>query len=425
VAQRAAFLMKSLYFWLDIIKESPEGEALAHIRTLKARLNTFDSSRLGSTDLVVVKNALMALQTLLESDSVRAIVNQDFLKFIFDRDLLSDPRRAPILLFRAKEAKKAVEQFGAFDASSPQIFFRPGIIDFQAIGRLIGNLGDFYAGYAPGMAESWQNLFASCSEAAVGRLPWQLEGTECVERFRATVTAFRSGSKSVTSHRIDEPVGRHLQVAVTTATLVKGQDRFQMLEQTYRDGGEVALNFTADDFSFGYAAPRPWFDRAMAGLRSLPDLRSKKALYLGELPWSEMLAVSPAEPGLASAQKFPTLAQYISFGGWSDLAPVNVLAESGCEQTIYLTRRGPDSKFARGIASQLGFAADLEALFSTDAPNSSLHLAINRADKILCTDWDSFDGFSLTGIKQLFTDAYRTASLLSRSDRGNAPTGCH
>jgi len=426
VAQRAAFLIKSIYYWLQISGSTTEGAALAHVWTLKNQLGDFDVNQLSADKIEQVKTGLSSLYDLLKSSTARNLVNRDFLSFVFDEALFKDGTANGIakLRFRASEAKKSIEQFGTFDASTPAIFVRPGIIDFRTVGHLIGNIGDFYAGYAPGTQSLWQPLFQECTKNALEKLPWELEGSECKARFDAMIAAYLNSRNAITLHRVDEVIGRHLPVAVTTATLVTGLDRFDLAKADYYGQRTMVLNLTADDFRFGYAGPSPWFAEISAGIKGMVDLRSQKYMYLGEMAWSDMLAISPAEPGLSNAQHFKVAADYYSFGGWSDLSPVNILAAGQCQKIIYLTRQGPDSKFAQAIAGQLGFGKMLNALFSTEDKTSSLSIALKRADLVYCTNWDTQEGFSVPAIQKLMQNTYNE-SRMWRQDRANAPVGCH
>jgi len=426
VGQRAAFLIKSIYYWLQISGSTDEGAALAHVWTLKNRLGDFDVSQLSAENIELVKTGLRSLYELLASATVRELVNKEFLSFVFDEALLKDGTKNGIanLRFRASEAKKSIQQFGTFDASSPAIFVRPGIIDFRAVGRLIGNIGDFYAGYAPGTRRLWQPLFQECTKIALEKQPWEFDGSECKARFDSLVAAYMNSRSAISLHRVDEAIGRHLPVAVTTATLVHGLDRFEFTKADYYGQRPMVLNLTADDFRFGYAGPSPWFAQISAGVKGMVDLRSQKYLYLGEMAWGDMLAISPAEPGLSNAQPFKAASDYVSFGGWSDLSPVNILAAGQCQKIIYLTRQGPDSKFAQAIAGQLGFSKLLDALFSTEDSASSLSIALKRADLVYCTNWDAQEGFSLPAIQKLMQNTY-SESRMWRQDRADAPVGCH
>jgi hypothetical protein len=156
-----------------------------------------------------------------------------------------------------------------------------------------------------------------------------------------------------------------------------------------------------DGIRFGYWGREADLATVQANPRGYSDLKTAKFLALGLDTWAEVLANSPAEPGLARlGDMTPTR---IAAGGWSDLHPVLVLKNLGCQSVVYVTRRGEESEFAEGVARQFGVTdTQLQALYALDQaagrPPSSQLLSIAAADGVWCTDWNSYDTPELQGI---------------------------
>ncbi|MBC7371421.1 MAG: hypothetical protein H7326_07650 [Bdellovibrionaceae bacterium] len=83
----------------------------------------------------------------------------------------------------------------------------------------------------------------------------------------------------------------------------------------------------------------------------MKDAKSQKFLSLGESTWAKVLSLSPAEPGLSSSLAISRTMR--SAGGWSDLHPTLVLKAAGCENIIYVARKGDESPFAQNVFRRL------------------------------------------------------------------------
>jgi hypothetical protein len=80
----------------------------------------------------------------------------------------------------------------------------------------------------------------------------------------------------------------------------------------------------------------------------------------------------------------------VSAGGWSDLQPVLVLKNLGCDRVVYATRRGGDSTFMVGVARMLGMSSQAQAaLLDLATPTSSFALSVSQEDGVWCTNWDA------------------------------------
>jgi hypothetical protein len=237
-------------------------------------------------------------------------------------------------------------------------------------------------------------------------------GQNCGDAFTNLLKTYRTkllANEASYPSRVDDPVGKYLPMMVSTAVL-EGQDAtdtYRTARQAYLGGTQpVPFPMTFDGVRFGYWGRPDDLAKVQSNPNNYPDLKSSKFLALGQDTWAQILSESPAEPGLARLLDMnPTR---ISAGGWSDLHPVLVLKNLGCQNVIYVTRRGEESDFATGVAHQFGVTDDqIKKLYSLDqaqgdAPSSMLS-SIAAADGVWCTDWNSFDTPQFT---QITADAY-------------------
>ncbi len=424
-ATRLSFMLKSLYYWISVVGDTNEAKALTYIATIKEKLKGINLLSLDSDDVEVVAKGLESLQAILSSDELRLFINPEFLSFILDKDVvLRNPKQsAELIKFRAREAKIAIEQFGAFQASNQQIFFRPGLVNFRGVGQSIGRIADFYAGRFNHAEDAWVQGFNACGTHLAGKLPFEAGAEPCEAAFKLVFQAMRASGHNGKDRALDG-VGTYFPAYATTAVLVSNLQGYDQSKQLYLEGQTLPSLFKMADVRFGYTGKELGLKKAQSALANLTDLKSSKFEDLGQMAWIDILAASPAEPGLANAQRLNHPSNYYSLGGWSDLAPILFLKGIGCEEVTYLTRRGEDSKFARDIAGQLGFSSvDQDGIFSLKNSESSLRSSLRAADSVLCSSWNDFKGFSMSGIKSLLNDTYRDSPLLGR-DRQNTPLGC-
>ena len=371
--------------------------------------------------------------------------------------------------FNLGEIRDAVVLFGNFNPwTDKHLFFRPGIIDFIGLSQLANRMANFFAGYGFDRKDK-ENLSAfleSCGEVSVGQ-PWEgsdglnpsWKGREALNRedrslcrgslfgtlgkYRATLES--NQWKFEGRNRISELVGRHVSSFISTS-VIKGDSvkRFKELYKKYSEGlgfevsqemGDFRVSFK-NELSFGYWGKASDLDYISKNLTSKnlyrshnyrKDLKSQKFLSLGDDEWSVVLALSPAEPGLARIQPFPSKPQYLSetgeprylsAGGWSDLHPTLVLRAHGCENIIYLTRRDGESRFAQGtihrltdiqgvpvnklsnsekgkyynnIGDKKDSSSQWSRLYNLAYSKSSYALSLREADGVYCTNWNSFD----------------------------------
>lgn len=380
--------------------------------------------------------------------------------------------------FFRQEAQEALAVFGKFDASKDEkLFFRPGLVDFKHFSVLLGNVADFYAGNTDEETKSALNAYSNdCAAKAEGQ-QWRKSDSACQERFQGIVKDYLARGNFQNKALFGE-VGENISALPTTSVLSgeQGLQKYKELKTAYgrgerRNYGSFAVK--SKDVRFGYWGKKRDLDKADAGLRAdraTGDLKAQKFTALGKANWFEVLSLSPAEPGLANLQKAPVntsrekvLAElqkptlerwqgleyandYLSVGGWSDLAPVGVLKAKGCKDVVYLTRKGGDTVFGQQVAIRLfgdqanvpfwlnlkdknaegwnvsGTAADdtvWNKLSNRGNPNSSLQNSMRKADSFYCTDWDTYEPFK--GQMWAMVDEAYAAGLNSRKTEA----GCY
>ena len=219
--------------------------------------------------------------------------------------------------------------------------------------------------------------------------------------------------------RIDDPVGKFLPVLVSDSVLdgAPAADAYAKAREAYLAGKPAAFALDFDLIKFGYWGRPADLAKVQANARGYTDPKTAKRLMLGQAPWADVLRFSPAEPGLARLQEMTTTR--VSSGGWSDLHPMLALRNLGCDQIIYITRRGEESPFALGVAKDLGMTADQQqALYALDAPPeggqpSSFLQSLGAADGVWCTNWNAFE---TAQVAEASDDAY-AAPFERRSER--------
>lgn len=393
-AARAALLFKSLQGYLQVLAASDESLSFGLLLEVISRVTAGDIAGLLETDPTA---AVEALRTILEADDIRALVNPEVIAL-----LTSSPDPA----FHARDIVDSLSNAASFSVDDPSVFVRPGIIDFTAFADLLGRIGSFYAALAPADPVRYQQFLTDCatpgrsmSWTEVSALP-SGEGT-CGDLFSSLLTDYRAAVRATPEafpSRIDEPVGSTLHSLVATSVL---EGDAVMTWTTARDDYVNARAFTFDvDFDdvrlgyFGSAADLALLD---ANPRGFTDLKTQKLRTLGEVTYREALALSPAEPGLARALEINDT--QISAGGWSDLQPTLVLQNLGCDEVIFVTRRGGAGGFTFGVSRLLGATdEDQRALFDLVSTDSSYYVSLQESSGVWCTDWDTPETTDVAGL---------------------------
>lgn len=413
VARRAALLLKSVREWFSVAAESDEVKAIEGLGRLMSKAQQEGLSLLlksgGDED---VKAAIARMRLILSSPELRDLINHEVFA-LFDTP-------SPLArLHAAREIFEALSHFGDFSAGDPRIFFRPGLLDFAEGARRIARIGDFLAGYGPFYeGPAMKDFLKHCTFASIGKTWQQVQkkSPDCARRMHGMMGRYRaqiiSQQKDFRGREEDE-VGTAAHLLVITSLIRPPEsERLEKVRHAYLQGIEPQAEALRifDRVAYAYIGRTEDSQAVAANPRGFADLRSHKALALGPLSWQSALSLSPAEPGLSRLRAIPGT-EALSGGGWPDLSPTLALRNIGCKKIIYLTRRGEDSRFGRGIATSLGMTrAQESALYDLANPASSFSVALKEADAVWCTDWDRF---SVGQAEALDADAYK-APLLTR-----------
>ena len=397
-AARIALALKSVEGYAIAVGDSDEAASIKGLAGVAAKLKAgYDAkgiAALASTETVQAANLL---KEVLSVPEVRAIVNPEVFKMLGD---------VTHLAFNVSEIKTSITQLGAFSVDDNRLFFRTGVIAWPALASMFGRVGDFYAGYGPSDKVGMTAWLDACAERTRD-MPWSEAskvsvngGGTCGSAFDSLVAGFRAKartSEGTYPSRIDERVGdpsSPLHKLVSTAVLEReAVTKYKAARARYVTGeiatGNVPFTPSFSDVNFGYWGSDADLAKVKSNPGSFDDLKTKKFSSLGNAPWREVLAASPAEPGLS---RFVELSDgRFSAGGWSDLAPALVLKNLGCEQVIYVTREGDESDFATKIAKNAGMSeSDWQNLYDLGNASSGYARSVAAADGVWCTNWNSF-----------------------------------
>lgn len=377
------------------------------------------------------------------------------------------------------EAVKSVTNLGKFNAvTDDTLLFRPGLVDFKGVAVVLGYMADFYAGNVdPDTQKRLDSYLDTCADSSFHK-EWMDTPAECRTQFQSIAKDYLAAGKFA-NKALFEPVGAHGESLPTTSLLQgAGVTKYLTTKRAYENGtaqniGDFSVDF-GKDMAFGYWGRKEQLDAADKGLekyREQGDAKAKKFRGLGVANWFEALSVSPAEPGIANAQRIPTATtreqvlfeitkpvakrwsglhyrkDVLSVGGWSDLHPTAILkTQPGCDRVVYLTRHADygDSKFSQqilirltGTKKQIPFwdkigesnpsgwcdaqvkaaGGDPDVVRKTPwaqinnlcNPQSSFRRALDVTDASACTDWDSEKNDVFKGnMRSLVKDAYES-----------------
>lgn len=334
--------------------------------------------------------------------------------------------------FAFQEIKKAFSTAGKFEVDGNRLFFRPGLVNWDALSNLLGRVADFYAGQDADSNTAMGKWLDRCAESTKGKAWSEIRTTDnCGTEFIGIVSAY--AKKPVTaSKRLNDSVGASTLHKLVITSVVQGKSaaayaaafkqymagNAPTVEGTYTadpegkphegtvqnvavqgpEGKPVAwrAEFTSD-VKFGYWGQSGDLQKITSAKRS--DLKSQMRVALGSTAkWKEVMMTSPAEPGisnlvaLSAESSTSTGSPAYSAGGWADLAPVLVLEDMGCQNVVYVTRIGDEGAFGIGVPHELGMNSDQQdKLFNLDNPNSSYAVSVAEATKaggVWCTDWN-------------------------------------
>jgi len=408
---RIALLLKSLQGYIAYIDKTATIVAFHHLSDVIGKLKSSDVwNRLEANDVGAIGDFI----TILNSTVLRGVLNPEV-----GRLLSQGP--AQVRLQHAKDVYQGVITTPTYSNHMDDniIFFRPGVIDFHRLARLLGRMGSFYAGYAPADTTAYELFLSKCAPGSRG-LNWNAiaaspaGGSTCGELFSNLVTHFNQTlltSEPAYPSRIDDVVGKFGRPLVATAILEGAEATAQYRKSLgrYQAGQTPDYPSNFAQVKFGYWGRKSDLVTVAANHQSYTDPKSVMFRSLGETTWAMALGMSPAEPGLSRLQDFND--QTVSMAGWADVSPTHVLKNLGCQDTIFVTRQAPtDTPLALGVAKLLGAKqAESDALYSQDVPpngaaiSSSLQ-ALRDADGVLCTNWNAYSALK---VKEMSEDAYQ------------------
>ena len=449
-----SLLVKSFQGYFEALTQTKEGKAIAAIladkqifRELIDRASRLELTRITPQEIRFFKGHLSSLQTLLNSYDLKGLINPEFEAYVKETIYFADALgykkmgvTPEMVEYRKIQISHAIKNFGSFNAAADDaIFFRPGLISFTHLANVIGIMGDFYAGIKVKnnavqnqIEQDVEQFLKTCSPGSE-KLTWsQLSKAKptCQQLFVKAVLKYRTVSEGSKSVRIQELIGSNLAAFPTTAVLTgEAVIKFRKAREDFRFAQDLKFGrqfqVSDEDVHFGYWGDKYKLRDIGNNLRydsfTRNDKKSQKFLSLGSRSWLEALATSPAEPGLSALVDLNQ--EMVSAGGWSDLHPTLDLKAYGCEDVVYLTRKGGESFFAQGVMKRLtnyegfefsdwfnlsqtqtyqenargnsrdqgSYASSWSQLYNMANGQSSIRLSMRAANSIVCTDWDSFD----------------------------------
>ncbi len=445
-----SLMVKSFQGYLEALTQTSEGRALSALladqAAIKELLSAAEALSLETMNSDLLQKHLGSIQVLLESDDFKGLINPEFLRYtketvaLVERLKLNPNTRLEAQArYRQSQIKETIQNFGKFNAESDtSLFFRPGLLDFGGLAKVIGQMADFYTGRplkneraGTSVRQDMLQFLGLCTPNSEGKSWRQIndETPACRQLLgRAVLTYREARAAEGDSHsRIYEPIGAHLATFPTTSVIVGDavqkyqEQKAQFSLATESDFGSDFL-IDQSELRFGYWGKQENLkqisEQFKTNLIYQNDAKSQKFLSLGDAPWLQALSTSPAEPGLASILTLDS--GKLSAGGWSDLHPTLILQAHGCQNIIYISRKGGESFFAHGVIKKLtdisGFewaqyeglsaderyrlnaegqihdvgvnASDWSKLYNMANPQSSIRRSMRAASKVVCTDWD-------------------------------------
>lgn len=416
-----ALMIKSFQGYLEALSQTAEGKALQSILADKSAFvaiigsaGKIDEALKNPANTALLGKHLESLKVLMASKDLENIINPDFVLYVQRTALLAqqnNPELTPVLNYRSGQISQAIKNFGKFDSQTDKtLFFRPGLINFEKLGHLFGKMANFYAGYnndspAGNQVEQRLRQFLDMCTPGSQSLSWRELNDQrptCRQLLGSAVLMYRDAESNDQDkkNRIEEMIGSHIPSFATTSVITGeavGQyaDLFVAYQKNADENFGDQFSMKQENLSFGYWGQESDLENVANKFANNEDFKndakSQKFLSLGTVPWIQVLATSPAEPGLSRIVALNR--EQLSAGGWSDLHPTLILKAHGCENIIYVTRKGEESLFAQGVFKRLTNASQdtSSQFYNMDNPQSSMHRSYKAANKIKCTDWNQYD----------------------------------
>lgn len=478
--ERASLLLKTLQSYLEVIAAQPAwrelgavanflkqqagGESMEFMAWLE-KMAQDDPAKLAE---LVLAN-LQKIQTSLQLPIETGLVDPETFRPLFTalNDLktaqTSEQQRSALarIDFYSGEIYRSVALLGKFNAETDDnLFFRAGIVNFTQLAASFGQIANFYAGreMSAAMKNDLLEFYNLCGTISRGKNWNQIrqEQPACDRKFKTMIVNYRNSDlPSKTQDRNLDLIGAGIPTYPTTSVLAGSaytHAKVQLQAYSQELSPKFGAKFTVkpEEVWFGYWGAHDELARISRNLKHpikdsagrvwdfSKDAKSLRFKSLGHANWSTVMSLSPAEPGLAPLQEFKVgNDHYYSAGGWSDLHPGAVLKASGCDQVVYVTRRGGESLFAQGVAKKLmsfddlpwlnistspehkaenvirnnqGHVADQSSrwsqLFNLANPRSSYNQALRVFDAVVCSDWNRFDITQPNAVSDMINESY-------------------
>ena len=390
-AAREALLYKSL----EGIQQAGLTADIATVLAVVEQIQTQGIEAL-LADPDTAAQGIAALIDILSDPAVRMLINPELFTLL---------QQSPDPVFHAQDIIDSLSAALSFNVTDPNVFVRPGLINFAAIADLFGRLGSFLAGYGPIDRHGLEAYLTACATPGRG-LDWPAvaalpaPGGTCGGLFTDLFDRYLAALGPNSPSRLDDKIGKYATSLVTTSVL-RGDavPTFAAAKASYFAAMPISsLGVDFDDVRFGYWGRRRDLRRVRTLLRFFfRDAKSAKFSTLGRATWREILQFSPAEPGLSRALELPN--GQVSAGGWTDPVPSQVLKAVGCRRVVLINRRDGIGNFTTSVASLLGAtSSDLDSLYDLSDVNSGFTSALRAATGVWCTDWDAPDTLDIRAL---------------------------
>lgn len=291
-----------------------------------------------------------------------------------------------LLAFRKQEFNLSLKNFGNYDVKqNPNLFFRPGPVDFIGFSQLFNRAANFYAGYGynDNITKKFKKFVNQCATNSLGK-KWDevlKKNSSCQDSFDKLVKlhheeqeaheqgfkyelAFASVSKNGGTQRkkkafsfpqrIDDLIGKKVSSLPVTGILQgDSAKRFKEMQNGYykttspRFGDDYVAN--ENDLRIGYWGTAEQLAKIQDGLKGSfsdglgrqfdfqNDYKSSLFYPLYQAKWREVFMASPVEPGLSNLQQV-SRTDVLSIGGWMDHLSAPALKASGCPRVVTITK---------------------------------------------------------------------------------------
>lgn len=402
-ADRIALMLKSFQGYLEYLTTTDEATAIQAAAPIVQQVREQGISETLAEDPDAATEALLGI---LEQDDLVDAVNPEIISLLRD---------SPNPEYHARDILASIEGFGNFSADDPKILVRPGLLNFGELADRLAVVASFYAAYGPADNEAMEAWLNDCAASGRSRTWSAIRSmpagkSTCGEQFSTLLAQYDDVfmTDDAAMNRVQDNVGTYMPALVSTSVLTgDAVGAWEDARAQYLAAEDPTLDVNFADVRFGYWGNAESVDALTDKTTKRDDLKSQMAMSLRTATWREILSYSPAEPGLARALNITD--ETVSAGGWSDLHPVLVLKDIGCDKVVYVTRTDPESNFALGVAGLLGMDADAqEALYDLDNPESSFARSIDAADAVWCTNWNDIES---TDVEAVVTDAYNARMI--------------